>query len=136
MTMTKLSDYYAVVLTNKWFYLSILATIISYIALSQGMENYAHDYLQFGPAIASFDFSSLRFFFLTFRYSIVFTEIGILCWAWYAPTTDPKFADTLPAGTPWQGVWLQFIDDENIMITAGHFRRGASYEDMGMADKR
>ena len=29
--MTKLSDYYAVVLTNKWFYLSILATILAYI---------------------------------------------------------------------------------------------------------
>jgi len=29
-----------------------------------------HDYVMFGPTIASFDFPTLRLFFLTFRYSI------------------------------------------------------------------
>ena len=51
--MTKLTDYYAVVLTSKWFYFSILATILAYIALNQGINDYAHDYVMFGPAIAS-----------------------------------------------------------------------------------
>lgn len=136
MTMTKLSDYYAVVLTSKWFYISILLTVISYVGLDQMMRSYAHDYIQFGPAIASFDFPNLRLFFLTFRYGIIFTEIGILSWAWYTPIDDPKFADVLPAGVAWQRIWLQFEDDENVMITVGQFRRGASYADMGMADKR
>ena len=134
--MTKLSDYYAVVLTSKWFYFSILATAISYLALYLGMRTFSHDYIVFGSTIASFDFPVLRFFFLTARYSIFFTEVGILSWAWYEPTTDPKFADVLPAGTPWEYIWLQFIDDDCVMIHAGRFMRQASYVDMGLADTR
>lgn len=134
--MKKLSDYYAVVLTNKWFYFSILATVISYVALDQMVRSYAHDYVQFGPTIASFDFPTLRFFFLTFRYSIVFTEIGILCWEWYAPIETARFPDTLPAGTTWEQMYLKFLDDENVMVIVGRYRRNASYIDMGFADTR
>jgi hypothetical protein len=136
MTMTTIVDFYRPILTSKWFYLSILVTVISYVALDRGLQGYAHDYALFGPAIASFDFPALRLFFLTTKYSIFFTEVGILCWEWYTPTTNPKFADVLPAGTPWQHIWLQFIDDETVMIHAGHFMRQASYADMGFADAR
>jgi len=95
MTMTKLTDYYAVVLTNKWFYFSILATVLSYLALRESFIGFVHDYLQYGPTIASIHDPLLRFFFLTFRYSIVLTEMGILCWEWYAPVepidiTEPE----------------------------------------------
>ena len=134
--MTKLSDYYAVVLTNKWFYFSVLATLISYIALGQGMENYAHDYLQFGPTIASFDFSSLRLFFLIFRYSIVLTEISVLCWEWYTPVEVAAFPDKLPAGTTWQQMYMKFEDDENVLIVVGQYRRNLNYRDMGFTDNR
>jgi hypothetical protein len=136
MTMTKVRDFYAVVLTNKWFYFSILATVISYVALDQMMRSYAHDYVMFGPTIASFDFPTLRLFFLTFRYSIVFTEIGILCWEWYAPVEVARFPDALPAGTTWEQMYMKFLDDENVTIVAGRYRRNASYVDMGFVDAR
>jgi hypothetical protein len=136
MTMTTIADYYRPILISKWFYLSILATTISYVALDQGIRNFAHDYALFGPAIASLDFPVLRLFFLTTKYSIFFTEIGILCWEWYAPTADPKFADVLPAGTTWNQMYMKFLDDENVTIIAGRYRRNASYLDMGFADTR
>jgi hypothetical protein len=136
MTMTTIKDYYVPIITSKWFYFAILATVLSYIALNESWIGFMHDYFQFGLRIASLRYPLMRLYFLTFRYSIPFTEMAILGWELGTPTTDPKFADVLPAGTPWQGVWLQFLDDENVMITAGHFRRGASYEDMGFADTR
>jgi hypothetical protein len=135
MTMTKLSDYYAVVLTSKWFYFSILATVLSYLLLDQWLGSFVQDYLQFGQ-IAEIQVPGLHLLYLICRYSIVLTEISILSWAWYTPVDDPKFADVLPAGVAWQRIWLQFEDDENVMITVGQYRRGASYTDMGMADKR
>jgi len=84
MTMT-LKDCYAYILTSKWFYFAILATVGSYLALNEGLSGFAKDYVQFGPAIASFHFPVLRFFFLTFRYSVPFTEIAILFWEYGAP---------------------------------------------------
>jgi hypothetical protein len=92
MTMTKVRDFYAVVLTNKWFYFSIAATVLSYLALRESFIGFVHDYLQYGPTIASIHDPLLRFFFLTFRYSIPLTEISILSWEWYAPVepeTEP-----------------------------------------------
>jgi hypothetical protein len=90
----------------------------------------------FGPTIASFDFPTLRLFFLTFRYSIVFTEMGILCWEWYAPVELPRFPDMLPAGTTWEQMYMKFLDAENVMVIVGRYRRNASYLDMGFADTR
>ena len=84
MTMTKLSDYYAVVLTNKWFYFSILATVVSALLLVKWLSSFVQDYIQFGP-IADLQVPALHFLYLTFRYSIPLTEIGILSWEWYAP---------------------------------------------------
>ena len=97
MTMTKLTDYYAVLLTSKWFYFSILATVLSYLALRESFIGFVHDYLQYGPTIASIHDPLLRFFFLTFRYSIVLTEMGILCWEWYAPVETIEMKETEPA---------------------------------------
>ena len=97
MTMTKLTDYYAVVLTNRWFYFSILATVLSYLALRESFIGFVHDYLQYGPTIASIHDPLLRFFFLTFRYSIPLTEISILSWEWYAPVEPIAIAETEPA---------------------------------------
>jgi hypothetical protein len=92
--MKKLTDYYAVVLTSKWFYFSILATVVSYLALRESFIGFVHDYLQYGPTIASIHDPLLRFFFLTFRCSIVLTEMGILCWEWYAPIEPIAIAET------------------------------------------
>ena len=136
MTMTTIADYYRPILTSKWFYFATAATVISYVALNEGMYGFIHDYLEFGPDIASFHIPLLRFFFLSFRYCVSLTEIAILSDAWYAPVTELKFADTLPAGTPWQHIWLQFTDNETVMIHAGHFMRQTSYADMGFADAR
>ena len=123
---------------SKWFYFSILATILSYLALDQGIVSYARDYLQFGSSIASLSDPSLRFFFLICRYSIVLTEIGILSWAWYAPVevSMQAFPDTLPAGTQWDQIYLRFLNEENVFIMARQFKRQASYIEMGFADKR
>ena len=135
--MNSIKGCYALIITNKWFYFSIAATIFAYIQLNQGVNDYAHDYVVFGPAIASLHDYLLHFYYLTFRYGIVLTELSIFCWAWWETyETDPKFPDVLPAGIAWRSIWLQFTDDENIMITAGQYRRGASYADMGMADRR
>ena len=137
MNMNTIKGCYGLVLTSKWFYFAILATILSYIALNRGLMDYTHDYLLFGPAIASFNDYLLRFYYLVFRYSIVITEISIFCWAWWENDGfDPKFPDVLPAGVAWQRIWLQFEDEENVIITVGQYRRGASYADMGMADRR
>lgn len=135
MTMTTIADFYRPVLTSKWFYFAIAATVFSYIALSRWLGVFVEDYLQFGP-VASLQVPGLHFLFLIFRYSVPLTEIAILSNEWYAPVAEPKFADTLPAGTPWQHIWLQFADDETVMIHAGHFMRQASYADMGFADAR
>ena len=114
---------------------SILATVLSALLLDRWLSSFVQDYLQFGP-IADLQVPALHFLYLTFRYSIPLTEISILSWAWYAPADDPKFADVLPAGVAWARIWLQFEDEENVMITVGQYRRGASYADMGMADRR
>jgi hypothetical protein len=137
MNMNTIKGCYALVITNKWFYISIAATIFAYIQINQGIYDYTHDYLVFGLAIASLHDYLLHFYYLVFRYSIVLTEISIFCWAWWENDDfDPKFPDVLPAGVAWQRVWLKFEDDENIRITVGQYQRGASYADMGMADKR
>jgi hypothetical protein len=136
MTMTKVRDFYIAVLTSKWFYFAIAATVVSYLALDTSLIGFANEYLQFGPGIASFYFPMLRFFFLTFRYSIPLTEIAILSWAWYPPVEVARFPDTLPAGTTWEQMYLKFLDGENVMVIVGRYRRNASYIDMGFADTR
>ncbi len=97
MTMTTIADFYRPVLTSKWFYISIVATVFSYIALNESLYGFVHDYLRFGPDIASFHIPLLRFFFLSFRYSVPLTEIAILSNEWYTPIAEPKFADASPA---------------------------------------
>lgn len=136
MTMNTVADFYRTVLISKWFYFAIGATVLSYVGLNESLPGFVRDYVQFGPVIASFHIPLLRFFFLSFRYCVPLTEIAILSNEWYTPATDPQFADTLPAGTPWQHIWLQFIDDETVMIHAGRFMRQAGYADMGLADRR
>lgn len=85
MTMNTIADFYRPVLTSKWFYLSIFATVLSWIALRVSLVGFTHDFILFGPQIASIQTPLLRFFFLTYRYGIALTEIGILSWEWYAP---------------------------------------------------
>jgi hypothetical protein len=70
----------------------ISQNLLSYLALRESFIGFVHDYLQYGPTIASIHDPLLRFFFLTFRYSIPLTEISILSWEWYAPVeleTEP-----------------------------------------------
>lgn len=136
MTMTKVRDFYIPILTSKWFYLAIAATVVSYLALDASLIGFANEYLQFGPDIASFYFPILRFLFLTFRYSIPLTEIAILSWEWYAPVEAAAFPDKLPAGTTWQQMYMKFEDDENVLIVVGQYRRNLSYRDMGFVDNR
>lgn len=90
MTMTKVRDFYIPIIASKWFYFAIVATMLSYLALDTSLIGFANEYLQFGPGIASFYFPMLRFFFLTFRYSIPLTEIAILSWAWYDAPVGPE----------------------------------------------
>jgi len=104
MTMTKVRDFYIPILTSKWFYFAILATVLSYLALQESFIGFVHDYIQYGSTIASIHDPLLRFFFLTFRYSIPLTEISILSWEWYAPVepeTEPAaVALELPIAAP------------------------------------
>ncbi len=136
MTMNTIADFYRPILTSKWFYLAIAATVLSYIGLNESLSGFARDYVQFGPAIASFHIPLLRFFFLSFRYCVPLAEIAILSDAWYAPVVEPKFADTLPAGTTWEQICLKFLDDDRILILAGQYRREVGYGEMGFTDTR
>jgi hypothetical protein len=131
-------DYYLPILRSKWFYLAIGATVLSYVAMSETLAGIIRDYLQFGPTMAELRLPLLGFFVQTCRYSIPIAELGILGWEMGKPveTFEAKFPDALPAGTQWGFIWLQFLDEENVMIHAGQFKRMASYADMGFADTR
>jgi hypothetical protein len=100
MTMTKVRDFYIPLLTSKWFYFAIAATVLSYLALQESFIGFVHDYVQYGSTIASIHDPLLRFFFLTFRYSLPLTEIAILSWEWYAPVELETEPAAIAVATP------------------------------------
>jgi hypothetical protein len=51
-------------------------------------------------------------------------------------TSKAHFPDALPAGTKWNQIYMRFLDEENVFISAREFRRQANYVEMGFADKR
>jgi hypothetical protein len=147
MTMTNaqqfnptVAGYYLAVLRSKYFYASIGVAAVSWIAMRFEAWDLIQSYLQFGGITVPYHEQVLAFFAILYRYSVPLTEEGILGYFTLSkalqPVEDAKFADFLPAGVAWARVWLQFEDNENVMITVGQYRRGASYADMGMADKR
>jgi hypothetical protein len=149
MTMTNtqqfnptVSGYYLAVLRSKYFYASIAVAVVSWIAMRLEAADLIQSYLQFGALTVPYHEQILAFFAILYRYSVPLAEEGILGYFTLSKALQPietieaKFADVLPAGTPWQNISLQFLDDENVIIRAGQFERKVSYADMGFADNR
>ena len=149
MTMTNaqqfnptVAGYYLAVLRSKYFYASIGVAAVSWIAMRFEAWDLIQSYLQFGGITVPYHEQVLAFFAILYRYSVPLTEEGILGYFTLSKalqpveTINPKFADVLPAGTPWQNISLQFLDDEHVIIRAGQFEQRASYADMGFADNR
>jgi hypothetical protein len=146
MTMTNtqqfnptVSGYYLAVLRSKYFYASVGVAVVSWIAMRLEASDLIQSYLQFGAITVPYHEQILAFFAILYRYSVPLTEEGILGYFTISKALSPietKFEDILPAGTPWQNISLQFLNDENVIIRAGQFERKASYADMGFADNR
>jgi hypothetical protein len=146
MTMTNtqqfsptISGYYLAVLRSKYFYASIAVAVVSWIAMRLEAADLIQSYLQFGALTVPYHEQILAFLAVLYRYSVPLTEEGILGYFTISKSLRPievKFEDVLPAGTPWQSISLQFLNDENVIIRAGQFERKVSYADMGFADNR